>query len=763
MTAAAFRFRYRAVLPALLLALGLVPVATRAQQSPLTPAQIESLRRNPELIRQYIRSSGLTPDQIRSRLREAGYPETLLDAYLPGGATRETRAPGETEMDAIQALGLPFAQAEQALAADTGFVVRPRVAPSRVFGVDVFRRSTTQFLPLLSGPVPPDYRLGPGDILVLILTGDVELSYTLPVTREGFVLVAQVGQVFVANLTLDQVRDVLYTRLGRVYSGVRRGASATTRFDISVANVRSNQVYVVGEVVQPGAYRLSGLGTVLTALYAAGGVTELANLRRVEVRHSTRDVVTLDLYDYLLRGDTRGDVRLETGDVIFVPVHGARVELSGAVVRAGLYEATAGETLRDLVGMAGGFAADADLTRVTVHRILPAPERAQVTVARAAIDVELVLSTDPVRPDSGIAAQMVVPPLELRDGDSVVVHYLPRLYDGLFVGVAGAVRRPGAFPWREGMTLRELLRLAGGAAVGADLRAAEIARMPRDRQAGQLADTLRVPLDSSYLQDRDSAGRYWGPPGVPFAPPGSASEVRLEPYDQVLLLTQPEFGFQRTVIVMGEVLYPGTYALTRKDEHLTDLVRRAGGLRATAYATGARFFRRFEYTGLGDPARRLAPSERGDGPLIPLGNMDQVNVSLAAALGRPGSAVDIVLQPGDSLYVPEYLPTVRVSGAVVAPSSVQYVEGRTARYYIENAGGFAESADEGRTVVRLANGSARTRGKFLFFTSWPEPGPGAEVFVPVKTPKPSGNWLPVLAVVASILASTASVVIAITR
>src|SRR3989441_552107 len=172
--------------------------------------------------------------------------------------------------------------------------------PSPVFGVDVFRRTTTQFLPLLSGPVPPDYKLGPGDALVLILTGEVELAYTLQVTREGFILVPQVGQVFVSNLTLNQLRDLLYTRLGRVYSGVRRAANATTRFDISVANVRANQIYVVGEVTQPGAYQISSLGTVLTALYAAGGVTDRANMRRIEVQRLGKSVASLDLYDYLL-------------------------------------------------------------------------------------------------------------------------------------------------------------------------------------------------------------------------------------------------------------------------------------------------------------------------------------------------------------------------------------------------------------------------------------------------------------------------------
>src|SRR3989442_11151653 len=200
--------------------------------------------------------------------------------------------------------------------------MRGAYSPSRVFGVDVFRRTTTQFLPLLSGPVPADYKLGAGDVLVLILTGDVELAYTLQVTREGFMLIPQVGQVFVSNLTLDQLRDVLYARLGRVYSGVRRNANATTRFDISVANVRANQVFVVGEVSQPGAYQISSLGTVLTALYVAGGLIQRAGMRVVGVRPAGEAAATVDLDDYVVRGDTHSDVRLQTGDVVFVPVHG---------------------------------------------------------------------------------------------------------------------------------------------------------------------------------------------------------------------------------------------------------------------------------------------------------------------------------------------------------------------------------------------------------------------------------------------------------
>ncbi|MDH5198281.1 MAG: SLBB domain-containing protein, partial [Gemmatimonadota bacterium] len=505
-----------------------------------------------------------------------------------------------------------------------------------------------------------------------------------------------------------------------------------------------------------GAYQISALGTVLTALYAAGGVTDDGSARHVELRRGGVVVDSLDLYDYLLRGDVRGDLRLETGDVVFVPVRRSRVEVAGAVVRPALYETRAGETLADVLDAAGGLRPDADLKAITVFRFLPAAQRGPGPAPRAALSVPLVAGA---RGDTGAGISM--PDMELRDGDSVVVHAAPGLDQALNVGIAGTVRRPGRYPWAAGMTLRDLVALAGGPVIGADLRSAEVARMPRDRSGGVLADTLRVPMDSSYLVDRMADGSYAAPPGPAFASPGTTPEFLLAPFDEVLLLRQPEFEFQRSVTILGEVRLPGTYSLTRRDARVSDLVARAGGLVEGAYPEGARFFRLFEYSGLGDAGRR-APrtSDTALGVVLPQ-NRDQVNVNLATALTTPGSPADIVLQPGDSVFVPEYLPTVRVWGAVVAPTSVQYVTGKDAMYYLQNAGGFAENGDKGRTVVRQANGSARTRSKFLFWSSWPKPGPGAEVFVPTKTPKPDGmNWVPILAALASIIASTASIVIA---
>jgi protein involved in polysaccharide export with SLBB domain len=682
----------------------------------------------------------MTPDQIRTRLQAAGYPATLLDAYLGAPIAGGVQAaPGAQELAAIQALGLPPISVITNLPVDTGFVraaggARPE-SVSPVFGVDAFHRTTTQFLPLLAGPVPPDYKLGPGDQMVLILTGDVELAYTLSVTREGFVLIPQVGQVYVSNLTLDQMRDMLYARLGRVYSGVKRGANATTRFDISVANVRANQIYVVGEVNQPGAYQISSLGTVLTALYAAGGITDRADMREVSVRRDGKPVATLDLYDYLLRGDVRHDVRLETGDVVFVPVHGLRAQVSGAVIRPSIYEIKTGETLADLLHAAGGFRPDAALRRVTIHRLLPAAERGPTAPPRAAIDVALTAAPSgsgergagPADPLNGVS----IPPLALADGDSVVVDTVPALSGQLYVAVAGMVNKPGPYPWRPGMTLRDLLLLARGPRIGADLREAEIARLPVDRSAGQLATTVRVPLDSTYLFERDSSGRYVGPPGLSF-PAGGAAEVRLDPYDNVLILRQPDFDLQRTVTIAGEVRYPGVYSLKTKRDKLSDVVARAGGLTPQAYPEGIRFTRR-------------------------LNGIGRINVELRRALADTGSRFNVILQPGDSLEIPEYEPSVRVYGAVNSPGSVLWRQGQGLGYYISAAGGFTQSANKKSVSVRYANGEVRTRGN-------PRPDPGSDVFVPAKDPNaPHTDYVSLFGAMAQILASSIAIIVVLRK
>jgi len=319
----------------------------------------------------------------------------------------------------------------------------------------------------------------------------------------------------------------------------------------------------------------------------------------------------------------------------------------------------------------------------------------------------------------------------------VTVEALPAEPEAYFVSITGMIQNPGRYPWRPGMTLRDLVRLARGPRVGALLREVEIARLPTDRAQGQLATTVREPLDSTYLFDRDSLGRYIGPPGLP-APASGAPEVQLQPFDNVLILRQPEFELQRTVTIQGEVLYPGTYALKSKGDRLAELIQRAGGLTARAYADGIRFYR--DVNGAG-----------------------RINIDLPKALRDTSSRDNVILQPSDSVFIPEYIASVKVVGAVNAPGSVLYKEGAGLGYYIEAAGGFAYTADKGRTSVRLAGGEAETRHKWLFFRSDPRPGPGAEVTVPLKDISNPTNYVQLVAAVAQILASTIAIIVVARR
>lgn len=811
--------------------LALLVTPSRAQQIPtnVTPEQAERiLRERPDLaaqLQQRIGTSGLTPDQIRSRLRSGGFSENLLDPYLPGGQPSDS-LPGTNVLDALRILGITSVSEADSLAplflSDSArrALVGDRLATDstrlELFGLDVFRSRTTQFVPSLAGPVDPSYRLGPGDVLVLILTGDVELAHTLEVTREGFVVIPQVGQLFVNNLTLRQLDDLLYTRLGRVYSGVSRGENATTSFQATVARLRTIQVFVVGDVMRPGSYQISSAGTVLTSLYAAGGPSENGNFRRIEVRRAGVLVDSLDLYDYLLRGNSAHDIRLETGDVIFVPVRGARVAVTGKVTRPAIYELLPHETLRDLMAAAGGFEPGALQRRIQIARILPPAQREGNGRERVVIDLDerqfdggtvpafpmapadsvtvfavaeretrFVTVTGNVwtpgrvgrsdgmrlsealrlagggKPDtyrgqisvSRLRADStrlqlraafqgddgaVAPDLVLEDDDEITVYSLTNFRPERYIVVTGAVRKPGRVPYRDGMTIRDAVLAAEGLTEGADLREAEVARLPGDRSNGVMARSIRTPLDSTYLVEREREGRYLGPPGLA-APAAGAPEFALEPYDNVLIFQQPEWELQRSVVLDGKVHFPGTYTLVSRTERLSDLLARAGGLNAEAYPAGVEFYRR-------------------------QGNQGRIGIDLPQVLRDPTFRDNLALVTGDSIVIPAYTPVVRVVGAVNQPVAVAWTPGKNMEYYVNAAGGYSRLADAGRSFVTQPSGRVESvKRRFLFGDGLPKPMPGAVVLVPERDPADQRDILPIIGGIASILGSIVAVIAVSTR
>ncbi|MDH3272473.1 MAG: SLBB domain-containing protein, partial [Gemmatimonadota bacterium] len=481
---------------------------------------------------------------------------------------------------------------------------------------------------------------------------------------------------------------------------------------------------------------LASVATVMNALYAADGPTDVGNLRAVGVQRRDGDDHTLDLYPYLLDGDVTGDITLEQGDVVFVPLRERRVQLRGAVVRPAAYDAATGDDLADVLRAAGGFAPEADRRRLTIHRVVRPVDRGPGLGDRIAIDLELSSSTDPATPND--VGGVTIPPVGIQDGDSIVVGSVPALRDGFYVIVTGMVSQPDTFPWREGMTIREAVALARGPIVGADLREAEVTRLPDDRAAGEIADRLRVPLDSSYLSQRSPDGRSVGPPGVPFPPAGSSPEFQLSPFDQVSILRQPDFEMPRSVQITGEVSVPGEYALLRKDDRVVDLVARSGRILETGYPEGARLYRAQD-------------------------RMGRIDLDLPAALADPESDENVALQPGDSLHIPVYSPTVVVQGAVNSPVTVLFRAGQDFEYYVSAAGGLRNDADKGRASVRYANGLARTRSKFLFWSSYPDPGPGSTISVPAKDPTDRLDTRGLIADLVAITGSITTIIIVLTR
>lgn len=793
--------------------------ALAAQQPPPRPPAVSDQQiqqavqqgATPALIRQRIQQSGLSAGEIRGRLQALGYPSGLLDAYIADAPAGQQAAPGADVSAALAALGMgPVAEAAQESPPETRppATPGPRAAPAlRPFGSELFERATTQFQPLLTGPVDPDYRLGPGDQLVLILTGDVELVHQLEVTREGFIIIPQVGQLWVNGLSMVQLSDVLYARLGRVYSGVRRGQGATTRFQVSISRLRVNQVFIIGEVNRPGAYQVPSVGTVFYALYLAGGPNANGSYRGITLRRAGRVFRRLDIYDYLLRGDNANDVRLESGDVIFVPVRERQVGIQGNVVRPALYELQPRDGLREAVRLAGGVAPDAFLRRVQIDRVLPPAARTVPGVDRVLLDVDVTAVLDtasgdvPLEPSDivnvfavleqrrnyvtvrgnvfrpgtyqfvpgmtlwGVIGQTqgflsdtyverahifrLQPDLtrrlmsvslaqdstgrrddpELTDLDEIVIYGRSDFRPQRTVRVSGSVRRAAIYPYVAGMTLRDLIIAAGGLADDAFLDYAVIARLPAFRTDGVLADTMRVALDSTYIVDRDS-NAYLGPPGLP-GPAAGAPEFALAPFDNVLILQQPGWELQRSVVLSGQVRFPGRYALTRRDERLLDVLNRAGGLTAVAYPSGIQFYR-------------------------PQGGLGRIGIDLERALRQAGHRDNVILVAGDSIFVPEYQPTVKVEGAVGSPVTVAYVPRQGAGYYIRRAGGFARRADRGRTYVVQPNGSVQRADV--------RPEPGARVIVPeIPADEERTNWGQVVANIASIITSALTIIVVAQR
>lgn len=658
--------------------------------------------------------------------------------------------------------------------------VRDTVGRRRVFGRSVFTGKTLTFEPNGNLATPKDYRLGPGDEVIIEVWGANEDTVNAVISPEGSIMVAEIGPVYLNGLTVAEAQQRIRSTFARKYAGVS-GEEPASDVRVTLGQIRTILINIMGEVEVPGTYRLTSFSSLFHALYRAGGVTDIGTLRNIEVLRGGRRHAVVDLYDFLFTGKSDADLRLEEGDIVLVHPFRKMVEAKGSFKRPMFYEMKEGETMQQLLDYAGGYAGDAYDKEVRVvrrsgreHEFFSVPTEkfgsfvledgdlieADQVLDRFANRVEirgavyrpgmyelsgemntvgqLIARAEGLKDDAFLARALLYRECDdlllrmvsvdlagiIRGTSSDValqrndVLVIPSRHDLTELGdftISGQVARPGTYPYVENMTLEDLILQAGGLLDGASVVRVEVARRLKDPKStaadNQLGKVYTFSLKDGFVVD-----------GEP--------RFVLEPFDVVAVRKSPGYQEQRMVSVSGEVVFSGDYALLHKNERISDLVNRAGGVTADAYVHGGRLIRRMnkEEKAVLEDVIRMAQLDGGADSLsvekLRENETYTVGIELEKALANPGSDYDMVLREGDELFVPEYVSTVKITGEVMRPNTVLYTQSKRYKDYIDQAGGYANRAKRCRTYIIYMNGTISRKKNRI--------EPGCEIIVPRK-------------------------------
>ena len=662
---------------------------------------------------------------------------------------------------------------------------------TEVFGRNIFNNEFLTFEPALNIPIPPGYVLGAGDQILIDVWGASQTLVEGEISPDGNVVVEGVGPIYLAGLTVAEANKHVKNILGEIYGG--------SNINLTVGAVRSVQVQVTGEVVAPGNYTLSALSTAFNALYAAGGVSELGTLRAINVYRRGKLISTIDVYDYILNGNTQTDVRLEDNDVVSVGAYDAIVNIQGKVKRPMLYELKSDETLSRLMLYSGSFSGDAYKENIRVVR-KSGREYSIFTVGRSEFATFAMCDGDSVYVDSviprysnlveisgavfypgqyqfsekintvaalieaagglredaflnravmhhrnydnTIEAQALnikgimdgtVPDVPLRNNDAVFIPSKSEMEGEMTLKVGGEVRFEGVYKYAENTTIEDLILQAGGLTRAASSVKVDVFRQLYDPMAKEesenTSETYSFELKDGFVVDGDP-------------------DFVLMPFDEVYVRRSPIYTDKQNVTINGAVNFSGDYAIVRKDYKLSDLVEAAGGLSLSAYSKGAYLYRKMTEEELAQRETLLNSSQielyeealRSDKAMdlalldslykakLNMSDYYPVAINLESALKNPGGLDDMLLREGDIITVPQYTSTVKISGEVRHPISINWQEGKKLSYYIEHAGGYSDAAKKNGVYAIYMNGNVEKISK----SSKKAIQPGCEIVVPRK-------------------------------
>ena len=759
------------------------------------------------------KAAGMTDEQIRremnKRMGQSGTEQTTRTASEAVVTDRTVTLPEGKEMPSLDAQ-----REANRLAGDLS---------GTVFGREIFSNKNLSFEPNLNVPTPKGYVLSAGDELLINVWGDSELNLKLKVSPEGTILIPNLGPVSVSGLTIETAENRIRQELGRIMSTLSGNTDGANTFvSVSLSQIRSIKVNIVGEVVAPGTYTLPSFATLFNALYAAGGVNKIGSLRGIKVYRNSKEVAKLDVYDYLLNGKYNTNIRLEENDMVIVSPYDQLAVVRGKVKRNRIFEMKKGETLQQLLNMAGGFTGDAYKKDVRIKR--KADSRYQIATV----------------------TEDKYPTFAMMDGDSLLVDSVIPFYENRLI-VTGAVWRPGEYELNGTVhTVKGLINQAAGLKGDEFTGRAQITRLNPDFTTTVIAvdirgilngtspdielkpeDILNIPslfdLREPYTIKVSGAVNYVDTV-LPYRNnltvedaimmagglkesaatvnvevarrikdtktyensnrtaevfnfelndnlglisvdgKNSNSVFTLEPFDEVYVRFSPGYQEQQVVKVNGEITFSGDYVLAEKNSRLSNIIAKAGGITPDAYVKGASLKRQLTE----DEMRRLetllqlsSNKQSRDSVALSLENIKNysVGIDLEKALANPGSAHDVVLRDGDELYIPQLQSTVKINGAVTYPNSVTYTEGMSVGNCLSQAGGYNDIARKYPIVIYMNGKVATTKKCFIFFKRYPKVEPGCEIVVPTKTQRDRKTSL---AEVLSIASSTTSMAAMVT-
>lgn len=654
-----------------------------------------------------------------------------------------------------------------------------------IFGSELFTGNSLVFEPNLRIPAPSGYILGPDDEVIITVYGYSEKRYVLKVNEQGNIYIPNVGPIAVNGLSLEEAENTIRSRLAStIYRAIRSGQ---TKVQVSLGQIKSIRVTVIGQAKKPGTYTVSSLTTLYNLLYVCGGPTSMGSYRAIEVIRG-KDKRMADLYGFLVNGLQADNILLQEGDVVRIPYYQNRVTLSGKVKREGKYEMKESETFSDLLNFSGGFTDDAYRGAVTVIRITDTARRildvksgryASFTINSSDRFIvgklqeeygnRVVISGSVTRPgpyelDEGMTVKELITkaggllpeaftlrasvfrslpnkmpsmisvnldsvmnygePVSLHRNDSLAVHSVFEFNDSSYVSVEGNVRKPGTMAWRKNMTLRDLLLSAGGLTESGDSATIEVTRRIKYTDVDK----------PDYGESRVFA--------INLNSMAGANDVLLSPYDLVVVKNIPGYSIQRSVLVFGEVKSSGKFGLQGSRDRISDVLPRTGGFKASADSNSITIRRQVksaltlqEREQLFQRILNISPDSLSQQSRLKdelYKKYELISVDLDKALRNPGSSEDLALEDGDILTVDRSTNLVKISGEVYYPTIVPYQPGKSLKYYVEQAGSFTPYARKTGSLVINPDGKAETVKRFLFFKFYPQVSPRSEIFVPQK-------------------------------